>query len=53
MGIHSPTPIQARSIALILDHRDVALRAPTGSGKTLAFLLPVLSEAIRGAELEA
>jgi len=31
----------------------VALRAPTGSGKTLAFLLPVLSEAIRMAELEA
>ena len=31
----------------------MALRAPTGSGKTLAFLLPVLSEAIRMAELEA
>ena len=53
MGIHAPTPIQARSIALILEHTDVALRAPTGSGKTLAFLLPVLSEAIRRAELEA
>lgn len=53
MGIHAPTPIQARSIPLILQHTDVALRAPTGSGKTLAFLLPVLSEAIRRAELEA
>ena len=31
----------------------MALRAPTGSGKTLAFLLPVLSESIRIAELEA
>ena len=53
MGIRAPTPIQARSIGLILEHKDVALRAPTGSGKTLAFLLPVLSEAIRQAELEA
>eukprot|EP00746_Dinoflagellata_sp_MGD_P071168 gnl/MRDRNA2_/MRDRNA2_29028_c0_seq2.p1 gnl/MRDRNA2_/MRDRNA2_29028_c0~~gnl/MRDRNA2_/MRDRNA2_29028_c0_seq2.p1 ORF type:complete len:658 (+),score=116.78 gnl/MRDRNA2_/MRDRNA2_29028_c0_seq2:124-2097(+) len=39
-GIHSPMPIQAQALPLILAKSDVIGLAQTGSGKTLAFLLP-------------
>lgn len=41
-GITVPTPVQAESIPLLLDGKDVIARARTGTGKTLAFLLPIL-----------
>ena len=37
-----PTPIQARTIPLLLQGRDVLGIAQTGTGKTAAFALPVL-----------
>jgi ATP-dependent RNA helicase DeaD len=46
--LHSPTPIQARAIPLLLDGQDVIGQARTGSGKTLAFLLPLLERATPG-----
>jgi superfamily II DNA/RNA helicase len=46
--IVSPYPIQASTIPVILDGRDVCGRAPTGSGKTLAFGLPVMARLGRG-----
>jgi ATP-dependent RNA helicase DDX24/MAK5 len=43
MGFHSPTPIQASTLAAsILGKRDIVGAAPTGSGKTLGYLLPIL-----------
>jgi ATP-dependent RNA helicase DDX55/SPB4 len=36
------TPVQAATIPMFLDHKDVAVQAVTGSGKTLAFLIPVV-----------
>ena len=42
-GYPSPTPIQARTIPLLLAGRDVLGQAQTGSGKTAAFALPLLS----------
>jgi superfamily II DNA/RNA helicase len=42
LGITSPFPIQALTIADALAGRDVCGKAKTGSGKTLAFGLPVL-----------
>lgn len=42
MQITSPTPIQAQTIPLLLESRDVIGQASTGSGKTLAFSLPML-----------
>jgi ATP-dependent RNA helicase DDX24/MAK5 len=43
MGFHSPTPIQASTLAAsILGQRDIVGAAPTGSGKTLGYLLPIL-----------
>jgi superfamily II DNA/RNA helicase len=40
-GITEPTPVQAESIHLIKEGRDVIGEAQTGTGKTLAFLLPL------------
>ncbi|MDD4504289.1 MAG: DEAD/DEAH box helicase [Clostridiaceae bacterium] len=40
-GITEPTGIQASTIQLALENRDIVGQSPTGSGKTLAFLLPI------------
>ena len=37
-----PTPIQSKTIPLLLAGRDVIGQAQTGTGKTAAFALPVL-----------
>lgn len=42
MGFSSMTEIQAKSIAPLLDGRDLVGAAKTGSGKTLAFLIPAV-----------
>lgn len=43
VGYESPSPIQAQTIPLILEGRDVLGQAQTGTGKTAAFALPLLS----------
>ncbi len=43
VGYETPTPIQARTIPLMLEGRDVLGQAQTGTGKTAAFALPILS----------
>lgn len=42
LGFEEMTPIQAKTIPLILEGRDVIGQAQTGTGKTLAFGLPIL-----------
>ncbi|TCP20351.1 ATP-dependent RNA helicase DeaD [Scopulibacillus darangshiensis] len=41
-GIGTPTPIQEKTIPVLLTGKDVIAQAQTGTGKTLAFVLPIL-----------
>jgi ATP-dependent RNA helicase DeaD len=43
LGYELPTAIQAQTIPLLLEGRDVLGQAQTGTGKTAAFALPLLS----------
>ena len=43
VGYETPTPIQAETIPLLLDGKDIIGQAQTGTGKTAAFALPLLS----------
>jgi ATP-dependent RNA helicase DeaD len=42
LGFDTPTPVQAATLAPLLEGRDVIGQARTGSGKTLAFALPLM-----------
>jgi len=44
MGFVEPTPIQLRTIPLIMAGQDAIGSAQTGTGKTAAFALPILSQ---------
>ncbi|XP_061458852.1 ATP-dependent RNA helicase DDX54 [Rhineura floridana] len=43
-GYKIPTPIQRKTIPLILDGKDVVAMARTGSGKTACFLIPMFEK---------
>ncbi|TAK91363.1 MAG: ATP-dependent RNA helicase DbpA [Burkholderiaceae bacterium] len=42
LGYHTMTPIQAQSLPIILERRDLIAQAKTGSGKTAAFGIGIL-----------
>lgn len=44
VGFTQPSPIQAETIPILMEGRDVVGLAQTGTGKTAAFALPVLSQ---------
>lgn len=41
-GFVTPTPVQAQTIPVLLEGRDVVATAQTGTGKTLAFAIPLI-----------
>lgn len=43
-GFNVPTPIQRKTIPLVLDNQDVVGMARTGSGKTAAFVIPMIEK---------
>jgi len=43
VGYESPSPIQAKTIPLVMAGKDLVGQAQTGTGKTAAFALPLLS----------
>ncbi|MFH1521906.1 MAG: DEAD/DEAH box helicase [archaeon] len=43
-GYTEPTPIQEKTISLLLDNKDVIGIAQTGTGKTAAFTIPILQK---------
>ena len=46
-GFKNPTPIQARSIPVAMEGRDIMGLAQTGTGKTAAFALPLLERLLK------
>ena len=42
-GFNVPTPIQRKTIPLLLEGRDVVACSRTGSGKTASFLIPLIN----------
>ena len=49
LSVVAPNEIQARSLALARDGRDIVVVAQTGSGKTLTFLLPAAAAVVAAA----
>lgn len=47
IGFVELSPIQEKTIPLLLKHKDGVFKAPTGSGKTLAYLVPII-QSIKG-----
>ena len=43
LGYETPSPIQAKSIPMILEGKNIIGQAQTGTGKTAAFALPILA----------
>ncbi len=50
MGYEKPTPVQEKTIPIILDNRDIIACAQTGTGKTAAYVLPLLNKIVQEQE---
>ncbi len=53
LGYEEPTEIQARSIPLLQQGKDLVGQSSTGSGKTAAFGLPLLEKIVPGKGVQA
>ncbi|MDO9104540.1 MAG: DEAD/DEAH box helicase [Methylovulum sp.] len=50
-GYTTPTPVQQKTIPLILDGKDILAGAQTGTGKTASFTLPLLQRLAENIDL--
>ncbi len=46
LGFKTTTPVQEKTIPLVMDGKDMTVVAQTGTGKTAAFLLPIVHKII-------
>lgn len=53
IGFEEPTEIQAKSIPLIKEGKDIIGQSETGSGKTAAFGIPILEKMVEGHSVQA
>jgi ATP-dependent RNA helicase DeaD len=54
LGYEAPSPIQQKTIPLLMEGRDIIGQAQTGTGKTAAFALPVLHNIeVKNGEVQA
>lgn len=54
LGYEAPSPIQQKTIPIILEGKDIIGQAQTGTGKTAAFALPVLQKInVKSKEVQA
>jgi ATP-dependent RNA helicase DeaD len=51
--ITKPTPVQEKTIPLILKGSDVLVQSETGSGKTICFALPAINKIDKGKGIQA
>jgi superfamily II DNA/RNA helicase len=52
-GFVNPTPVQRKTIPILLEGRDLIGVAQTGTGKTLGFLVPILNRLVPNGEVQA
>jgi ATP-dependent RNA helicase DDX56/DBP9 len=52
LGFLYPTMVQAKCLPIVLQGKDVLVRARTGSGKTYAFVIPILHKILTMKEVE-
>ncbi|KAK9466958.1 P-loop containing nucleoside triphosphate hydrolase protein [Lipomyces arxii] len=50
MGYTKMTPVQASTVPLFCNNKDVVVEAVTGSGKTIAFLIPIIELVLRAGD---
>ncbi len=48
LGYQDSTPIQAATMPLVVEGKDIAGLAQTGTGKTAAFLIPMMDRILKG-----
>lgn len=53
MGFEEPSPIQSKTIPLVLEGHDVIGQAQTGTGKTAAFGIPIVQKITDNRQLQA
>lgn len=51
MGWQKPTLVQEKAIPLLIEGKDLLMRARTGSGKTAAFTIPVVQSVLNSKQL--